>query len=190
MDGETFGLIKPDGIKRRITPSIIAFVMQNGFSITEARWVVLTREEASKLCPCDLNWLEIVGNKVAKNCIKGGIDPRASFGNDYDIIALGKMVWQWNTSYLTERPMCFLEIRGANGNTPQEFKKFVGKTDEWSKNTVRGLFRNPEETIIKATQEHRAYQNVIHVPDLERVAFEKAIILDAETIHIIKPESK
>ncbi len=188
MGSETFGLIKPDGIKRRITPSIIAFIMKNGFSVTEARWVVLTQEEASKLCPYDINWLEAVGNKVVKNCMEGGIDPRVHFGNDHDTITLGKPVWQWNTSYLSEEPMCFLEIRGKNGNTPQNFKNFVGKTNEWSKDTVRGLFRDPGEDIIKATKEFRAYRNVIHVPDPKRVAFEKAIILGAETIHVIQPD--
>ncbi len=188
MDSETFGLIKPDGVLRRITPNIIAFIMQNGFGITEARWVILTREEAERLCPYHLGWFETVGNKIAKNCIEGGIDPRVLWNTDYDIITLGKMVRLWNIKYLTERPMCFLEIKGVNGNTPQEFKRFVGKTDEWSENTVRGLFRDPRETIIKATQEQRAYQNVIHVPDSERIAFEKAIILEAEVIHIIKPE--
>ena len=188
-ESETFGLIKPDGIKRGKTPSIIAFIMQNGFRITEAKWVILTPEEAEELCPYHFGWLEVVGNKVIKNCTKGGIDPKTHFGSGYDsAIALGKIVRQWNVSYLSEKPVCFRGIKGVNGNTPEEFRKFVGETDEWDKNTVRGLFRDPEETIVRATIEQRTYQNVIHVPDPERIAFEKAIILGAKAIHVIKPE--
>ncbi|MDD4990139.1 MAG: nucleoside-diphosphate kinase [Candidatus Pacebacteria bacterium] len=188
MDSETFGLIKPDGFKRKLTTRIIYFVLKNGFfTITEIRWIILTQKEAEKLCLYNLNHLEIIGDKVVKTCREAGIDPRIHWGSDYDLIRFGRMVRQWNIRYLTEGPLCFLSIRGTNGNTPQEFKNFVGKTDENNINTVRGRFKDPEEDIKKATERSMSFRNVIHVPDPDRIAFERAIILGAKTLHIIKP---
>lgn len=190
MNNFTFGLIKHDGVKRGITPSIIAFIIENGFNITEARWITLTQREAEKFCSYSFNCLEIIGNKVVKNCIEGGIDPRMCFNNDYDVVALGRMVMKSNLEYLTEGPMCFLGIGGVDGNTPQKFKDFIGKTNEFDKKTIRGFFRDPNEDIIKSTKMSRSHRNIIHGPDPGIIAFEKEIIMNAKMLYEIKTQSE
>lgn len=180
----TFMLVKPDGVKRGLVGECIRRIEQRGLKIIALKMIVSSAEHARLHYSGTEAWLQGMGEKTLATYRKYGKDPTQEVGND-DSLAIGKLVYQWNTDFLTSGPVIALVISGIHAI--DMVRKIVGKTIPAfaEMGTIRGDFS--VDSPVLANESKRAIHNIVHASgDPDEAAHEIEHWFSPEEIHDYK----
>lgn len=152
-------LVKPDGVKRGLVGECIKRVEQRGLKIIALKMIRADAAHARAHYPGTDIWMQTMGEKTLDTYTKYGKDAKEELGTA-DPLAIGKMIYGWNTEYLTSGPVVALVISGIHA--VDMVRKIVGKTaPAFSEmGTIRGDFSVDSQVL--ANKDHRALHNLIH----------------------------
>ena len=180
-------LMKPYAVLRGIVGEILARFERAGLKIIGAKLIQVTDEIADKHYPNTTEWLEKVGQNTISDCEKYGIDLMANIGAT-EPLEIGKLVKQWNKSFLTLGPVLAVVFEGVHA--VERIRSLVGPTVPVlaPAGTIRGDFSL--DSAIAANRRGRAIFNLIHASGTVEEAkqeidlwFKKDELLDYKRIH-------
>jgi nucleoside-diphosphate kinase len=177
-------LVKPDGVKRGLIGEVIKRLEQRGLKIIALKMIQATEEHARAHYPGTDKWLRGMGEKTLENYAKYGKDPIKEAGTA-DPLELGKIIYGWNTDFLTSGPVVAVLISGVHAI--DMVRKIVGTTlpSKADMGTIRGDYSVDSPTL--ANIEKRAIHNVVHASgDPEEAAHEIEHWFNPEEIHDYK----
>lgn len=180
----TFMLIKPDGVKRGLTGECIKRVEQRGLKIIALKAVRATAEHARTHYPGTDSWLRGMGEKTLETYTKYDHDAMTELGTT-NPLEIGKIIYQWNTDFLTSGPVVAMVISGIHAI--DMVRKIVGKTIPAfaDMGTIRGDFS--VDSPVLANLGKRAIHNLVHASgDATEAAHEIEHWFSPEEIHDYK----
>ncbi len=180
----TFMLVKPDGVKRGLIGECMKRIEQRGLKIIGMKLIHASEEQARKHYPGSEEWLRGMGGKTLETYQKYGKDAKAELGSD-DALVIGKMIYTWNTDFLTSGPVLALAISGIHAI--DMVRKIVGKTIPAfaEMGTIRGDFS--VDSPVLANDGKRAIHNLVHASgDPGEAEHELKHWFKAEEIHDYK----
>src|SRR5690349_6266636 len=132
-------VIKPDAMQRGLIGEIIGRFERIGLKVVNAKMVKVTRELAETHYPVSDEWLLKVGNNTLSDCLKYEVDAKETMGT-IDPIEIGKLVHEWNVSYLMQEPVLALVVEGTHAI--EVIRKICGSTLPLlaAPGTIRGDF--------------------------------------------------
>ncbi len=156
---KTFILIKPDGVKRGLAGEILQRIEQRGLKIIALKMVQADKKKASSHYSGGESWLRSVGQKTIDDFVQAGLDPIKELGTD-QAIAVGKIIKQRNTVFLTSGPVVAAVVSGIHAI--KTVRKLVGATLPYYSDvgTIRGDYS--VDSAIVANKQDRAIRNLIH----------------------------
>lgn len=181
---KTVVLVKPDGVKRGLIGEIVTRIERRGLKVVAMKMVQADEKRAQDHYPKEEDWFEMVGKKTLEDFVKHGKDPIAELGTD-DAMAIGKMVGQWNTDFLTSGPVVAMIVEGIHA--VDMMRKIVGKTLPFiaEMGTVRGDY-SVDSPILAALQK-RTVHNLVHASgDASEAAHELQLWFSSDEIHSYK----
>lgn len=148
MYEETFVLLKPDALERRLVGRIIQRYEEEGLEIKDIRFLQKIDDDLIKRHYPDTMALDI--GKKAQNAIKNIDDP----------IAHGRKVLRWLREYVKRGPVIALKFGGEDAI--KVVRWVTGFTDPSTaeKGTIRGELG--VDSLKKATEERRSCENLVH----------------------------
>jgi len=148
MYEETFVLLKPDALERRLVGRIIQRYEDEGLDILDIRYLGRVSEELIRRHYPD-SMAVAIGRK-AQSAIEGITDPKA-YGLD---------VLRWLYLYVMRGPVIALKMGGDDA--VKTVRRVTGFTDPATaeKGTLRGDFG--KDSLKTSTEEGRACENLIH----------------------------
>ncbi len=152
-------LVKPDGVKRGLVGECISRIEQRGLKIIALKMIFADEKIARGHYPGTDEWLRGMGEKTLESYAKYGRDPMAELGTD-DPLKIGKMIYGWNTDFLTSGPMVAMVISGIHA--VDMARKIVGKTlpSFAEMGTIRGDYS--VDSPVLANRDKRAIRNLVH----------------------------
>ncbi len=180
----TFMLVKPDGVKRGLVGECLRRIEQRGLKIIAMKMIRVSEEHARKHYPGTEVWLRGMGEKTLDTYAKYGKDAKGELGTS-DSFEIGKIIYQWNTDFLTSGPVLALAISGIHAI--DMVRKIVGKTIPAlaEMGTIRGDFS--VDSPVLANDGKRAIHNVVHASgDPAEAEHELAHWFSPEEIHDYK----
>jgi nucleoside-diphosphate kinase len=177
-------LVKPDGVKRGLIGEVIKRIEQRGLKVIAMKMIQATEEHAKGHYPGTDKWLRGMGEKTLENYAKYGKDPIKESGTA-DPLELGKIIYGWNTEFLTSGPVVAVMISGVHAI--DMVRKIVGNTlpSKADMGTIRGDYSVDSPTL--ANIEKRAIHNVVHASgDPDEAAHEIEHWFSPEEIHDYK----
>ncbi len=152
-------LVKPDGVKRGLVGECIRRIEQRGLKIIAMKLVHASEDHARKHYPGTDVWLRGMGEKTLETYKKYGKDAKDELGTE-DAHEIGKMIYTWNTVFLTSGPVLALAICGIHAI--DMVRKIVGKTIPAfaEMGTIRGDFS--VDSPVLANDGKRAIHNLVH----------------------------
>ncbi|MBI2056396.1 MAG: nucleoside-diphosphate kinase [Candidatus Sungbacteria bacterium] len=181
---KTFMLVKPDGVKRGLIGECLRRIEQRGLKIIAIKLIHASEEQARKHYPGTEEWLRGMGGKTLETYQKYGKDAKAELGSD-DALEIGKMIYTWNTDFLTSGPVLALAISGIHAI--DMVRKIVGKTIPAfaEMGTIRGDFS--VDSPVLANDGKRAIHNLVHASgDHAEAEHELAHWFKPDEIHAYK----
>lgn len=159
IEEQTFVLVKPDGVKRGLVGECITRIEQRGLKMIAIKMIQADEEQARQHYPGTETWLRGMGEKTLETYAKYEQDPVAELGTD-DALEIGKMIYQWNTDFLTSGPVVAMMISGIHAI--DMVRKIVGKTLPAfaEMGTIRGDYS--VDSPVLANEGKRAIHNLIH----------------------------
>lgn len=180
----TFMLVKPDGVKRGLVGECIARIEQRGLKIIALKMILASEKMARGHYPGTDEWMRGMGEKTLESYAKYGKDPKKELGTA-DPLKIGKMIYGWNTDFLTSGPMVAMIISGIHA--VDMVRKIVGKTlpSFAEMGTIRGDFS--VDSPVLANDAKRAIRNLVHASgDPDEAAHEIKHWFSADEIHAYK----
>lgn len=180
----TFMLVKPDGVKRGLVGECIRRIEQRGLKIIAFKMIQASKEHARAHYPGTDGWLKGMGEKTLESYAKYGKDPVKELGT-LDSLEIGRIIYQWNTDFLTSGPVVAMAISGIHAI--DMVRKIVGKTIPAfaEMGTIRGDFS--VDSPVLANDAKRAIHNVVHASgDPDEAAHEIKHWFSPEEIHDYK----
>lgn len=177
-------LVKPDGVKRGLVGDCIKRLEQRGLKVIAIKMIRATEEHARGHYPGSEAWLRGMGEKTLDTYAKYGKDAMAELGSA-DALEIGKMIYQWNTDFLTSGPMVAMIVSGIHAI--DMVRKLVGKTIPAfaEMGTIRGDYSI--DSPVLANDGKRAIRNVVHASgDSDEATHEIAHWFAPEEIHDYK----
>lgn len=155
-------IIKPDGVKRGLSGTILKRFEQVGLTIVGLTFKQVNTETVVKHYPETDTWFEKVGKRTLTNCAAKNIDVTKVFKTD-NAIEIGKTVKKWLISYFQESPVLIVAIEGYE--VIEIIRKLSGNTIPLlaSPGTIRGDFSH--DCIDLANEQLRPLRNIIHASD-------------------------
>ncbi len=155
----TLVLIKPDGVVRGLSGEIISRFEKTGLKIAGMKMLWADEELAKKHYILEEEW--------AKNVFEKTKITREAQGQPFpykDFMEYGKMIRDWNASFLQEGPVVALVIEGPHAI--EITRKMVGSTEprQAAPGTIRGDFAMIESYQI-ANDKSRVLRNLVHASD-------------------------
>ena len=166
----TFMLVKPDGVKRGLVGECIARIEQRGLKIIALKMIWASEKTAAGHYPGTDAWLRGMGEKTLESYARYGKNPIKELGTK-DALKIGRMIYGWNTDFLTSGPMVAIIISGIHA--VDMVRKIVGKTLPAfaEMGTIRGDFS--VDSPVLANEDKRAIRNVVHASgDADEAAHE------------------
>lgn len=160
LNEKTLVLVKPDGVMRGIIGKIIGRFEESGLKLVALKMTRITKEFAKEHHPPELDkWLAGMGGKTLESYKKYGRDPIKEVGTD-DALAIGKLVWEWNTDFLTSGPIVAMVWQG--NHSIDTVRKLIGSTLPVFAlpGTIRGDFAKDSPALANAMK--RGIRNVVH----------------------------
>ena len=156
---ETFVMIKPDGVQRRLIGRIVSRFEDVGLTLRAMRWMVASRDLIERHYPDSEDWLRIVGEKTLTFHQEYGIDPLSTIGTT-DPLESGRQVRAWLGDFIISGPVVAMVLEG--NHAVQIVRKMVGHTIPAfaDPGTIRGDFSM--DSPDWANLEHRSVRNLIH----------------------------
>ncbi len=155
----TLILIKPDGIQRALSGTILARFEQAGLKIVGLKMVQAQRAVLERHYPADEAWVRTVGGKTREAFESYGLDVKAMMGTD-DPVAIGRQVRGWLIEFMQTTPVIAAVLEGVHAVSIT--RKIVGKTLPVfaEPGTIRGDFSTDAPTVANAAR--RPVRNLIH----------------------------
>lgn len=155
----TVVLVKPDGVKRGLIGEIIKRFEQRGLKIIALKMVYPTKEHVKEHYSGSKEWLVGMGKKTLDNFKEHHFDAKKLMGAD-DPLKIGKMIQEWNVSYLASGPVVAMIIEGMHAIST--VRKLVGNSLPIlaDPGTIRGDFS--VDTNTAANLEGRTIRNIVH----------------------------
>jgi nucleoside-diphosphate kinase len=152
-------VIKPDGMERGLIGDIIHRFERVGLRVVNAKMVEVTRELAETHYPVTDEWLSKVGNNTLSDCQKYEVDAQETMGTT-DPLEIGKLVHEWNVSYLMQKPVLALVIEGVHAI--EVIRKLCGSTLPLlaAPGTIRGDYSSA--SALSGNVNQQSIQNLIH----------------------------
>lgn len=152
-------LVKPDAVKRGLVGEIIRRFEMRGLKLIALKMVYPTKEHAAAHYSGSEEWLKGMGNKTIDAFGKYGLDVKSTMGTG-DALEIGKLVQEWNVSYLSGGPVVAMAIEGMHAIST--VRKIVGHTLPIlaDPGTIRGDFS--VDTNTAANIDKRAIRNIVH----------------------------
>lgn len=160
LQEKTLVLVKPDGVMRGIVGKVITRFEETGLKLVGIKMLRISREFAMEHHPPELEkWLAGMGGKTLEGYKKYGRDPMKELGTD-DPLKIGKLVWEWNTEFLTSAPIVAMVWQG--NHSIDNVRKIVGSTLPVFAlpGTIRGDFSKDSPALANAMK--RGLHNVVH----------------------------
>jgi nucleoside-diphosphate kinase len=177
-------LVKPDGVKRGLVGECIGRIEQRGLKIIALKMILADEKTARGHYPGTDEWLRGMGGKTLESYAKYGKDPVKELGTN-DPLKIGKMIYGWNTDFLTSGPMVAIIISGIHA--VDMVRKIVGKTlpSFAEMGTIRGDYS--VDSPVLANDGRRAIRNLVHASgDPSEAAHEIRHWFSADEIHSYK----
>jgi len=167
IEERTVVLIKPDAVTRGLIGDIIKRFEIRGLKIIALKMVYPTKEHAAQHYSGSEEWLRGMGQKTLDAFKKYGIDVKKNMGTT-DALKIGKMVQQWNVSYLAGGPVVAMVLEGMHAIPT--VRKLVGHTLPIlaDPGTIRGDLS--VDTNTAANIDKRAIRNIVHASGNESEA--------------------
>ena len=155
----TLILIKPDGIQRALSGTILARFEQAGLKIVGLKMVQAHHTVLERHYPADEAWVRTVGGKTREAFESCGLDVKAMMGTD-DPVAIGRQVRGWLIEFMQTTPVIAAVLEGVHAVSIT--RKIVGKTLPVfaEPGTIRGDFSTDAPTVANAGR--RPVRNLIH----------------------------
>ena len=170
---QTVILIKPDGVRKRITGEILSRFERVGLKIAAAKLIWVSRTHVGKHYRDDDNYHRGVGERTLENYKKYGLDPKEKLGTN-KAVEIGRLVRNWNIKFLTTGPVFAFLLEGPGAI--EIVRKIIGPTypADSPPGTIRGDYSY--DSAYLANSESRTIENLIHASgDKEEAAFEKKL---------------
>lgn len=180
----TFMLVKPDGVKRGLVGECVRRIEQRGLKMIALKMVWPSEEHARGHYPGTAEWLRGMGGKTLESYRKYGKNPVKELGTS-DALKIGKMIYQWNTDFLTSGPVAAMVISGIHA--VDMVRKIVGATLPAfaEMGTIRGDYS--VDSPVLANRDRRAIHNIVHASgDAAEAAHEIEHWFSPEEIHDYK----
>ena len=177
-------MVKPDGVKRGLVGECVKRIEQRGLKVIAMKMITASEKIARGHYPGTDEWLRGMGGKTLESYAKYGKDPMKELGTK-DPLKIGKMIYKWNTDFLTSGPMVAMIISGIHA--VDMVRKIVGKTLPAfaEMGTIRGDFS--VDSPVLANEDKRAIRNVVHASgDADEAAHEIAHWFSPSEIHDYK----
>jgi nucleoside-diphosphate kinase len=177
----TLILIKPDGLQRALSGTILARFERAGLKIVGLKMVQAERRLLERHYPADEAFVRTIGGKTREAFESYGMDVRAMMGTD-DPVAIGRRVRGWLIEFMQTTPVIAAVLEGAHAVSVT--RKIVGKTLPVfaEPGTIRGDFSVDAPTIANAGR--RPVRNLIHASgSLEEAAHEVGLWFTPEEIY-------
>lgn len=155
----TFILVKPDGVKRGLVGECMTRIEQRGLKLIAVKMIFPTEKLARGHYPGTEGWLRGMGEKTLESYVKYGKDPIKELGTG-DPLKIGKMIYGWNTDFLTSGPVVAMVVSGIHA--VDMVRKIVGRTLPAfaEMGTIRGDFS--VDSPVLANEDRRAIHNIVH----------------------------
>jgi nucleoside-diphosphate kinase len=155
----TLILVKPDGVQRALSGTILARFEQVGLKIVGLKMVQAQRAVLERHYPADEAWVRTIGGKTREAFESYGLDVRAMMGTD-DPLTIGRQVRGWLIEFMQTTPVIAAVLEGVHAVSIT--RKIVGKTLPVfaEPGTIRGDFSTDAPTVANAGR--RPVRNLIH----------------------------
>jgi nucleoside-diphosphate kinase len=155
----TLIVIKPDGIQRALSGTILARLEQIGLKIVGLKMVQAERRLLERHYPADEAFVRTIGGKTREAFESYGMDVRAMMGTD-DPVEIGRRVRGWLIEFMQTAPVIAAVLEGVHAVSVA--RKIVGKTLPVfaEPGTIRGDFSVDAPTIANIGR--RPVRNLIH----------------------------
>ena len=155
----TLILVKPDGVQRALSGTILARFEQVGLKIVGLKMVQAQRAVLERHYPADEAWVGTIGGKTREAFESYGLDVRAMMGTD-DPLTIGRQVRGWLIEFMQTTPVIAAVLEGVHAVSIT--RKIVGKTLPVfaEPGTIRGDFSTDAPTVANAGR--RPVRNLIH----------------------------
>jgi nucleoside-diphosphate kinase len=180
----TLILIKPDGIQRALSGTILARFEQVGLKIVGLKMVQAQRGVLERHYPADEAWVRTIGGKTREAFQSYGLDVRAAMGTD-DPVEIGRRVRGWLIEFMQTTPVIAAVLEGVHAVSVT--RKIVGNTLPVfaDPGTIRGDFSADAPTV--ANPGRRPVRNLIHASgSVEEAAHEVALWFAPEELHVYR----
>ncbi|HLW61057.1 MAG TPA: nucleoside-diphosphate kinase [bacterium] len=177
----TLILIKPDGVQRALSGTILARLERVGLKIVGLKMVRATREVLERHYPDDDAWIRVIGGKTLEAFESYGLDVRVMMGTD-DAGEIGRQVRQWLIDFMQTTPVIAAVLEGVHAVSVT--RKIVGKTLPVfaEPGTIRGDFSIDAPTVANAGR--RPVRNLIHASGtVDEAAHEVPLWFTADEVH-------
>ena len=155
----TFVMVKPDGVRRGLTPEIIRRIEAAGFSIVAHRSVRMTFDQIDQTYPYDEAGVRSMGEKSLAMLAYLGLDPTEEYGST-DPMVVGTIVRQELTEFMASGPVDQFVLEGEG--VIAGMRKLRGGTLPWESDI--GTIRR--DLSLKDPLAHRRYAlNVVHAAE-------------------------
>jgi nucleoside-diphosphate kinase len=177
----TLILIKPDGVQRALSGTILARFEQAGLKLVGLKMVRAQRPMLERHYPADEAWVRTIGGKTREAFESYGLDVRTMMNTD-DPAEIGRQVRGWLIDFMQSAPVIAAVLEGVHAVSVT--RKIVGKTLPVfaEPGTIRGDFSVDAPTVANAGR--RPVRNLIHASGtVEEAEHEVALWFAREELH-------
>jgi len=173
VEDYTVVIIKPDGVRKRVTGEIITRFERVGLKLVASKLIWVNDSHIGQHYQDNDSYHKIVGEKTLENYQKYGFDAKENLGTD-NPIEVGRLVRKWNMEFMSSGPVLAMLWEGP-GAVPL-VRKIVGFTfpSDAVPGTIRGDYAI--DSAFHSNVEKRSTQNLIHASgNKEEAEFEKKL---------------
>lgn len=156
-------LVKPDGVARALTGTIIERIERTGLKLIAIKLVVPNKKQIEEHYPWDIKWAENVWNKTKKAYDAKGMKMR-----DKDAEAMGTRIRANLITYLAGHPVVAMVFEG--NDAVASIRKLCGATSPHiaDPGSIRGMYSTDSYEL--ADREKRSVICIMHASDSVEIA--------------------
>lgn len=156
---QTLVIVKPDGVRRRLTGRILAEFEEAGLNLERIALLTPSRGQVDAHYPKSDDWFGAVGKKTLDDYKTSGRDPVSDLGTA-DPVEIGRLIKGWLIDYLTSGPVVVMILSG--NEAVRNVRRICGDTipSGAAPGTIRGRFSI--DSAGAANSEGRPVHNLVH----------------------------
>lgn len=158
MNERSLILVKPDGVVRGLSGSIIDKIEKTGLKLVAIKMVVPDKKLVERHYPWDMKWAQNIWDKTTKAYAAKGVKVK-----DKDAEAMGRRIRNDIMSYLVGKPVVAMVFEG--NDAVLSIRKITGATSPHlaDPGSVRGMYSTDSYDLADA--EHRSTICLMHASD-------------------------